>query len=142
MTLAEFKLGKMLVYRVDHDADLIQAVTDLAEEKNVSMGTFTAIGALKRAELGFYDQEEHGYKEITIDRPCEIASCVGNISRKDNEPFTHAHAVLSDENGETMAGHLSSGKVFASEVHLQVLEGPAFERKYDNVTDLSLWEKP
>jgi len=65
---------------------------------------------------------------------------VGNVSLKDGEPFVHAHAVLSDEKGNTRAGHLLEGIVFAAEVHLSQLEGPKLERKYDEVTGLSLWD--
>jgi hypothetical protein len=140
MGLFEYKLGKELIVRVEHDSDLIQSITELAKNKGIKTGTFTAIGALKRAKLAYYDQENHEYREIRIDSPHEIASCVGNISLKDGAPFVHAHAVLADEKGNTRAGHLSEGTVFAAEVHLRQLQGPRLERKYDEVTGLSLWE--
>lgn len=140
MDYVEFETGKFIVSRAPHDADLVQFITDLAKEKDVRMGAFTAIGALKRAKLGFYNQESHEYQENEINHPCEIASCIGNISLKDDEPFVHAHAVLADEDGNTKAGHLSEGKVFAAEIHLQVLEGSELKRKRDGITDLSLWK--
>jgi hypothetical protein len=65
---------------------------------------------------------------------------VGNISVKDGRPFVHAHAVLADKNGNTKAGHLLEGTVFAAEVYLRELKGAKLERKYDEVTGLSLWE--
>jgi len=34
---------------------------------------------------------------------------------------------------------LLEGIVFAAEVHLRQLEGPRLERKYDELTGLSLW---
>ncbi len=77
---------------------------------------------------------------MTLDSPQEIASCVGNISVKDGRPFVHAHAVLADKNGNTKAGHLLEGVVFAAEVHLRELKGAKLERKYDKVTGLSLWD--
>ncbi len=126
--------------RAEHDSDLVQFVTELAETKRITVATFTAIGALKRAKLGFYDQEKHEYREITLDSPHEIASCVGNISVKDERPFVHAHAVLADKNGNVKAGHLLEGVVFAAEVHLRELKGAKLERKYDKVTGLSLWD--
>jgi len=58
---------------------------------------------------------------------------------KGGEPFVHVHVVLSDEKGNTKAGHLLEGIVFAAEVHLSQLEGPKLERKYDEVTELMLW---
>ena len=85
-------------------------------------------------------RRDHEYREIKIDSPHELASCAGNISLKDGEPFVHVHVVLADEAGNTKAGHLLEGIVFAAEVHLRQLEGPKLERKYDEVTGLSLWE--
>lgn len=139
MKSTEFELGNLIVARAEHDSDLLQLITELAERKNIEMGVFTVIGALKTAKLGFYEQENHEYREITVDYPCEIASCIGNISLLDGEPFVHAHAVITDETGRAIGGHLSQGKVFASEVHLQELISSELERKHDDVTDLALW---
>jgi predicted DNA-binding protein with PD1-like motif len=140
MSLFECSANKELMVRLKHDADLIQSITELARSKGIEAGSFTAIGALKRARLGFYDQKNHEYREIKIDSPHEMASCGGNISLKDGEPFVHAHVVLADEAGNTKGGHLLEGIVFAAEVHLRQLEGPKLERKHDEVTGLSLWE--
>ncbi|MDH5390462.1 MAG: DNA-binding protein [Candidatus Bathyarchaeota archaeon] len=136
----QFELGRNFLVRAEHDSDLVQFVTELAEKEGITVATFTAIGALKRAKLEFYDQEKHEYREIALDSPQEIASCVGNISVKDGRTFVHAHAVLADKNGNTKAGHLLEGVVFAAEVHLRELKGAKLERKYDTVTGLSLWE--
>ncbi len=138
--LFEYEASKELLVRLRHDTDLVQSITEIARSKEIEAGTFTAIGALKRARLGYYDQKNHEYRQMEIDSPHEMASCIGNISLKDGEPFIHAHVVLADEKGNTKAGHLVEGVVFAAEVHLRKLEGPKLERRYDEVTDLSLWE--
>ena len=139
MSLSEFNANKELMVRLKHDADLVRSITELARSRGIEAGSFTAIGALKSARLGYYDQKNHEYREIRVDSACELASCTGNISLKDGEPFAHIHAVLADEAGNTKAGHLLEGIVFAAEVHLRQLEGPKLERKYDEVTRLSLW---
>jgi predicted DNA-binding protein with PD1-like motif len=140
MGYAKFELGRNFLVRAEHNSNLIQFITRLAEKEGIIVAAFTAIGALKRAKLEFYDQEKHEYQEITLGSPHEIASCIGNITVKDGKPFVHAHAVLADKNGNTKAGHLLEGVVFAAEVHLRELKGVKLERKYDKVTDLSLWE--
>ncbi len=137
--LFEYDASKELIVRLKHDADVVQSITELAKNKGIEAGSFTAIGALKRAKLGYYDQKNHEYREMKIDSPHEMASCVGNVSLKDGEPFIHAHVILADETGNTKAGHLLEGIVFAAEVHLRQLEGPKLERKYDELTGLSLW---
>lgn len=138
--LFEYDTSEELLVRLGHDTDLVQSVTELARSKGIVAASFTAIGALKRAKLAHYDQKNHEYREIKIDSPHEMASCVGNISLKDGKPFVHVHTVLGDEGGNTKAGHLLEGIVFAAEVHLRQLKGPRLERKYDGVTGLSLWD--
>ena len=140
MGVFEYSASKELIVRISHDADLIQSITELAGCKGIKAGSFTAIGALKSARLGYYDQKNHEYRDMKINSPHEVASCVGNISLKDGKPFVHAHAVLADATGNTKAGHLFEGIVFAAEVHLRQLEGPTLERKHDEMTDLSLWD--
>ena len=139
MGVFEFGASKELIVRLKHDADIVESITELAKSKGIKAASFTAMGALKRAMLGYYDQRAHEYRKIRIDSASEIASCSGNVSLKDGKPFVHAHAVLSDEKGNTRAGHLLEGTVFAAEVHLQQLEGPELERKYDETTELMLW---
>ena len=126
--------------RVKHNSNFIQYITELARKEKIFTATFTAVGALKWAKLGFYSQVKQEYQETKLDSPFELACCIGNISLKDGTPFVHAHAVLVDKNGNTKAGHLIEGKVFAAEVHLRELKGSKLERKYDEVTGLSLWE--
>jgi predicted DNA-binding protein with PD1-like motif len=137
--LFEYSASKELIVRLKHNADLVQSMAELARSKEVKAGSFTAIGALRRARLGYYDQKNHKYREMKIDSPHEMASCVGNVSLSDGEPFVHAHVVLADETGNTKAGHLLEGIVFAAEVHLRQLEGVKLERKHDEVTGLWLW---
>ena len=140
MGVLQYQASKELMVRLKSDADLVQSITELARSRQIEAGSFTAIGALKRARLAYYDQKNHEYREIKVDSPHELASCTGNISLKDGDPFVHVHVVLADETGNTRAGHLLEATVFAAEVHLHQLTGPKLERKHDEVTSLSLWE--
>lgn len=126
--------------RAKYDSDFIKFIEELARKEKINTASFTAVGALKWATIGFYDQEKHEYQKIKLDSPHEIACCIGNISLKEKKPFVHAHAVLADSNGNTKAGHLLEGKVFAAEIQLNEFDGSELERKYDKVTGLTLWK--
>jgi predicted DNA-binding protein with PD1-like motif len=139
--LFEYDRCRQFMVRIRHDADLIQSILQLARSKGIGAGSFTAIGALKRAKLGYYDQKNRRYREMMFESPHELVSCVGNVSLSEGKPFVHAHVVLADEKGNTRAGHLLEGVVFAAEVHLRQLEGPKLERTLDEVTNLWLWEE-
>lgn len=136
----EYKTGRELLVRLPQGVDLVQSVAELCRSKGIEVGAFTAIGALKRARLGYYDQKHLKYHEIDIESPHEMASCVGNVSLSEGKPFVHVHVVLADEKGSTRGGHLLEGTVFAAEVHLRALEGVKLDRKHDEATGLWLWK--
>ena len=133
-------IGRNFIVRAKHDSDIITFLNNVAKKHGITTATFTMIGALKWAKLGFYDQDKHEYIENLLSTPQEIATCVGNISTKEGAPFVHAHAVLADRNGNTKGGHLHEGKVFAGEVHIVELVGEKIMRANDAVTGLSLWD--
>jgi predicted DNA-binding protein with PD1-like motif len=135
----EFSVGRNFLIKANYNSDLIEFLTSFAKNNGIALASFNAIGALKKAKLGFYDQETHKYEALQFAEPLEIASRIGNISAKDGEPFVHAHAVLAYRNGNTKGGHLLSGKVFAAEVHLTEFVGPTLKREKDGVTGLFLW---
>jgi predicted DNA-binding protein with PD1-like motif len=139
MPSLKMNIGRFFLTRIDHNSEMIEFIRDFAKEHKLSVATFTAIGALKTVKLGFYDQKKRVYLETPIDTPHELVSCIGNISIKEGEAFVHAHAVLGDKNGNARGGHLLEGRVFAAEVHIFELLGEKAERKYDEVTGLSLW---
>lgn len=55
----QFDLGRNFLVRAGNNSNLVQFVTELAEKKGITVATFTAIGALKCAKLGFYDQDRN-----------------------------------------------------------------------------------
>lgn len=139
MFVRELDREKSIVARFDYGADLVESITDLAEKMEIRTGIFSAIGALQKAEIGYYDQETYEYHGNLIDAPMELVSCSGNISIRDEKPFVHAHASLADRNGKVLGGHLQSGVIFAAEVYIQELKGEVLVRSHDPVTDLYLW---
>ncbi len=125
--------------RLDLGAEIIGQITDLAKSEGIKTGVLSAIGALKQAELAYYDQASQEYRTIAVKRPVELASCSGNVSYKDGQLFVHAHAVLADSEGRAMGGHLLMGEVFAAELRLQELLGQQLVRERDPATGLYLW---
>jgi len=141
-----FARDATVVARLDYGADLLDAIAALAEEHAVHVGEFCAIGALQRGRLSFYDQltpdpRQRTYGAIELEEPVEIVSLLGTVSVRDGRPAIHAHACLADAEGRCFGGHVEHGcAVFACELVLDRLEGPALERGYDEVTGLWLWQ--
>lgn len=120
--------------------DLLQELTDVCVKGNIKLGRVEAIGAVRKACIGFYNQENRTYQFSSIDCTLEIAQLIGNVSLKDGKPFVHAHITLADEKGKSYAGHLAPGTVvFACEFVIESFDGPGFERVPDEETGLPLW---
>lgn len=138
----DLKLGRCLVARLGHGADILGQIADLAKNEKIETGTFSAIGALMQAELAYYDQSSQEYRKIAVEGALELVSCSGNVSTRDGQPSVHAHAALADLSGNVKGGHLLSGKIFAAELCLQELLGKPLVRKHDQTTGLYLWDEP
>ncbi len=153
MVISEYKLNKILMGRLQHQADLLEEINKTCKENNIKAGLVSVIGAVSNVKLGFYDQKTHKYscfipgvKGIGIkekdDRftPFEIVGGLGNISLKDGEPFAHIHLIVSDKEGKTYGGHLMPGtSIFAAEIIIQSFDGPELYRGFDQITGLPLW---
>ncbi|OGC05932.1 hypothetical protein A2526_02115 [candidate division WOR-1 bacterium RIFOXYD2_FULL_36_8] len=135
------QLGRVFIGRFECGDDLLEVLTEFCIKQNIRLGTFSLIGAVKRAKLGYYDQKEKQYvASINLDKKLEISSCMGNVSLKDNRPIVHAHITLADFDGKAFGGHLMPGtEVFAAEFFIQELTGGELVRNKDNATGLPLW---
>jgi len=49
MASAEFKLKRKLLIRAEHDSDLVQFITKIAEKRGITAAAFTAIGGNNKA---------------------------------------------------------------------------------------------
>lgn len=131
----------VIMGRVGFGADLLRELTALCEGNNITLGWIQAIGAVQKANVGFYDQETREYSYKNLDMPMEILNLTGNVSLKDGKPFVHAHITLADEEGRSFGGHLAEGTiVFACEFILHHFSGAVYTRVFDKDTDLYLWD--
>jgi hypothetical protein len=141
MIMRQVEFGKGLVGRLSHGADLLDELTNLCSENNISFGRVEAIGAVQKARIGFYNQSKGEYEFTTFDRPLEILTLIGNVSLKDGSPMVHAHITLGDQDGKVYGGHLVPGTIaFACEYMLQRIEGDVYVRDLDEETGLPLWQ--
>ncbi|MEH3093277.1 MAG: DNA-binding protein [Agrobacterium cavarae] len=88
------------------------AITKFCEEQNITGASLTAIGAFKRAKLGFFDFTQKRYIDIPVDTQSEVLSAIGDMAVDDEgKASLHMHAVLGFADGSTKGGHFISGIV-------------------------------
>ncbi|MBS7657747.1 MAG: DNA-binding protein [Candidatus Bathyarchaeia archaeon] len=126
------------IYKLDFNDDLLNAIKEAAEK--VDSGFFWVIGAVSKAKFSFYDQKKKVYREILIDKPLEITSCIGNIAEFNGKKIIHAHITFSDELGNAFGGHLIEGtKIFSAEMFLIEFKNFKLRRCFDQITGLNLF---
>ena len=127
--------------KLAHGSDLLEELTDICKKNNITLGRIEGLGAVKKARLAYYDQNNREYQFFDLDQHLEITKLIANISLKDGEPIVHAHVTLADDEGKAFGGHLAPGTVvFAGEVIIEVFEGEKLERGFDEDTGLPLWD--
>ena len=143
-TMSEMKTvkrGELFMGRLSHGADLLEELTEICRRHHIRIGRIEAIGAVKKACIGFYNQQTRAYEYLAFEKEMEITKLSGNVSLKDGQVFVHAHVTLADSSGRAYGGHLAPGTiVFACECIIEAFDGPAFERVLDQETGLALWE--
>ncbi|MEM3699602.1 MAG: DNA-binding protein [Candidatus Bathyarchaeia archaeon] len=133
------KTGRVFFSRLFEGEDLAEAIKKRVVESGIKAGFFLLIGTLKDAVLGYYKSGQ--YKEIRLEGPLEIASCMGNIAVDENgELIIHAHVVVSDEKGEAFGGHLMRDSYVGVTAELVIVEaeGVNLQRAFDEKTGLKL----
>ncbi|MHC4640966.1 MAG: PPC domain-containing DNA-binding protein [Planctomycetota bacterium] len=137
----EVQLQRIFVGKLKHGSDLLEELTSVCVHDDIHLGRVEAIGAVTKARLCFYNQQERKYDFFEIKENLEITALLGNISMRDGKPMVHAHITLSDAQGRAYGGHLALGTVvFACEFSIDVYQGPRLLRAYDEETGLPLWD--
>jgi uncharacterized protein len=94
------------------DDEAMDALKLFAEKERIGGAQITAIGALSRARLAYFDWEAKKYRPIDVGEQVEVASLVGDIAiGPDGKPSVHVHAVLGKRDGTAVAGHLEEAHV-------------------------------
>lgn len=137
----EMKDEGLYMGKLDHGADLLEALAAFCRDKEIRLGWVSAIGAVQRARISFYDQGTQQYQDVDLHQPMEILNLTGNVSLRDGAPIVHAHVTLGDHLGRATGGHLAKGTVvFACEFTVRAFSSEDLVRGHDAVTGLPLWE--
>lgn len=101
---------------------LMDCLMRIARAEGITHASFQGIGAVEDVTIGYYELATKQYHFNTYTETFEVASMTGNITLVEDEPFVHAHAVLSrcDESLACIGGHIKDARTAVTlEVHLR-----------------------
>lgn len=109
--------------------EAFSTIAEFARRENITGASLTALGALSRATVGWFDFNSRSYRKIAVDEQCEVVSAVGDVALGDDgEPSVHMHAVLGLSDASTRGGHFLEGIVHPT-LEVTLIETPAHLRR-------------
>jgi predicted DNA-binding protein with PD1-like motif len=97
---------------LDSGEEAFAALTQFANDAQLTAASLTAIGAFEKATVGWFDFENKTYKKIEVGEQCEVLSAIGDVAiGDDGNASLHVHVVLGLSDGTTRGGHLLGGTV-------------------------------
>ncbi len=118
--------------------EVMSAITSFAAEHNLRATQFTAIGALSRAVVAFFDWTTRQYRHIPVDEQVEVLSLLGDVTLDQGTPKVHAHIVLGKADASAHGGHLVEAHVRPT-LEIVLTETPThLRRRFDADSGLPL----
>jgi predicted DNA-binding protein with PD1-like motif len=112
----------------DPGDEAVAALNQFVRSEHLEAAQITAVGAFKRATVGWFDPSAKQYRRNPVDEQCELLSLIGDVAVGADGPILHMHAALGLSDGTTRGGHLLEGQVFPT-LEAVVTETPAQLRK-------------
>ena len=115
-------------FRLTKGMDLKKEIENYAITNKVSGVVLCAVGCLSKLTIRLANGKNILEKEDMF----EIVGITGTLS----EDGVHIHICVSDENGNTIGGHLKYGCIVntTAEVVLNIFDNIKFKREYDKKT--------
>jgi predicted DNA-binding protein with PD1-like motif len=138
MKTIEAHRSRHLVLRLDRGEELPAAIVRALEEVDVRSAWLSGFGTLEVAELAVFDARQRSYGKARRFEPGgDVVSLNGNVSQLDGSLCVRLFATLARETEaglSVVGGELLTGRAFAVELHVTVLEDAALARVADDRT--------
>ncbi len=126
----------LIFIRLFPDENIHKELEEVCRKYKVKTAiVISGIGQLKDFKLGYF-KEKGNYTQEHFKAPHELLSLQGNIAKKNGEYIFHLHAILGDENKETVGGHLIDGLVEVTNEIVLFKVNVRIDRKLEDTTGL------
>ena len=134
------RFGDSVVLRIQKGEELLETLCAVCKEERITLATVSGIGAVNDVTLGVFNSEKFQYESQQFTGDMEIASCTGNVTRKDGEIYLHLHMVVGNvTKGFICAGQLNRAIIsLTGEFILHVIDGEV-GREYSPEVGLNLF---
>jgi predicted DNA-binding protein with PD1-like motif len=118
--------------------EAFSGLLEFAQKYKLTSAHFTAIGAVSRATLGWFDPQRKAYKKIPVDGQREVIGMSGDIAMYQGKPVVHTHMLLGAADGTTRGGHVLAAYVSPTLEVMVTVDPVTMQKRFDPNTDLTL----
>jgi uncharacterized protein len=118
--------------------EAFSGLLEFAEKYQVTSAHFTAIGAVNRATLGWFDPQRKMYKKIPVNGQHEVIGMSGDIALYQGKQVVHTHMVVGNPDGTTRAGHALAAYASPTLEVMVTVDPITMQKRFDPATDLTL----
>jgi predicted DNA-binding protein with PD1-like motif len=141
VTVLDVPQGHLI--RFHNGEEIFSGLVAFAEDRKITAAWVQGLGALRSAEIGYFDIENKKYLRRKIEEETELAGLIGNLALVDGRPFPHLHVTLGRKDFTCLSGHLFEGFTGATvEMSVSPFAGTELVRAPDELTGLNLWSLP
>jgi len=128
--------SSLVFIRLFPGEDIYQELKKACQKHKVQTAVvLSGLGQLKRFELGYF-KEKGNYVPEEFEKPHELLSLTGNVSKQRGGYNFHLHAVLGNEEKKVVGGHLFKGEVEVTNEIVLLKTNVKIERKLEESTGL------
>jgi predicted DNA-binding protein with PD1-like motif len=119
--------------------DVWVALASFASDQKVQSAHFSAIGAVRDAEVAWFDEGRKEFKAMALHEQMEVVSLSGDMTLgSDGRPTVHTHVALARSDGAVWGGHLLAATVSPT-LEVFVTAYPiSLQKRLDPATGLQL----
>ena len=112
LTCAAFGIAVSKIYSLKPETNLIEGLLAIAKREKMKTAKVEAIGGVNELRIAYFNSKARKYEEHDFHEFLEVASLIGNVTLKDEEPFLHLHGTFGRRDMSVIGGHVISGKIF------------------------------
>tara|TARA_Y100001970_G_scaffold50742_1_gene64220 strand:+ start:35019 stop:35453 length:435 start_codon:yes stop_codon:yes gene_type:complete len=132
--------NKKVLVVLEKGEEIFESLYEIIKKLDIKFGWINGIGAASNIILGAYPSSTKEYIKKKFKGEFELASIMGNITTKEDNPFIHIHATISDEECNAFAGHLFTATVSVTCEIILNISNKSIVRKECNEVGLYLWD--
>lgn len=132
------QIDREYIVRLDRGEELVATVNSLCENEAIYNASLLGIGSIENLELAHYRVDDKRYTVKRFKGVFEVLF-VGNVGIIEGKPIAHIHAVISDEQMRSSAGHLVRATVSATCEITIVKLSSRYHKQHNQKIGLKLW---